>query len=130
MIVPVQNRLSDSSNANMHNSEENPIRIPTLTAVSSAPVTGLANNSHSTNISYDINQFTQRLLASTLSISLYDYWASAQLAETCPRCSDPKTPYALAGNNFDKQLGFSPTPPKYFQKQTEKEAPFVKAERL
>lgn len=129
-MVLVQNRLSDSSNANIHDSEENLIRIPTLTAMSPAPVTGLANNSHSTNISCDINQFTQRLLASTLSISLYDYWASAQLAETCPRFSDPKTSNALAGNNFDKQLGFSPAPPKYFQKQTEKETPIAKTERL
>lgn len=129
-MVPVQHLLSDSPNVVMHDSEEKPKRIPTLTAVSSAPVTGLANNSHSINISYDMNQFTQRPLAGTLSISLYDCWASARLAETCPRYRDPKTSYSFAGNNFDKQLSFSPAPPNYFQKRTEKEKSAVKTEKL
>lgn len=75
-----------------------------------------------------MNQLTQRS-ENTLSISLYDYWASARLIETCPRCRAPQTPYSPAGNNSDMQLCFSPSPPKCFQKLTEKEKSILKSEK-
>lgn len=77
-----------------------------------------------------MNQLPQRRWASTLSISLCDGAASAQLVETCPGAEIPQTPFSLPGNCFDKELGFSPSPPKCFWKWTEKEKSIMKTDRL